>query len=256
MNFYKKWEKYLPSHCSTSLFLVYPLCCRPQPSADFSGRHSAPGKLPPSFSLGYFLAAGAYPLSCSAPRSNFSGRSSARFMLHGPCLPAPSQRVGNLPSALQCRALASLSLHLSLAPLLFPSHAILLWRAHHSHSSSSSSSGTVKLPSATLLFPDHSSEPLHGHCRSSLLRPWPRPPFLRSLFLPQARSSQLRFLPYARVPFSLCAQPRTPLLPWWVPRCHDCPVFGPRRSALIHVAIVVSSLVIASRAIELIVFLV
>jgi hypothetical protein len=163
--------KYLPAHRPTSIFLVYPLCRRPQPSADFSGRRSPHEKLSPSFSLGYFLAAGAYPLSRSAPRSRFSGQSSARFMLHGLCLPAPSRRVSDLPSALQCRALASLSLHLSLAPLLFPSLAVLPWRAQPSHSPSSSSSGAVKLPGVALLFPDHSSEPLRGHRRSSLSRP-------------------------------------------------------------------------------------
>jgi hypothetical protein len=70
----------------------------------------------------------------------------------------------------------------------------------------------------------------------------------------------------AYAPSFSCAQPRSlslhrrrslfrcyvgrtfPLRVRRVPRCHGCPVFGPRRFAFAHITIVVLSLVIASRA--------
>jgi hypothetical protein len=48
---------------------------------------------------------------------------------------------------------------------------------------------------------------------------------------------------------SLCA--RAPLFRGRVPRCHSYPVFGPRRFAFAHIAIVVLSLVIASVRVKL-----
>jgi hypothetical protein len=73
---------------------------------------------------------------------------------------------------------------------------------------------------------------------------------LARISLSSRNSSLLALSPRMFVPAcpasSSCA--RAPLFPGRVPRCHSCPVFGPRRFVFARIAIVVLSLVIASRA--------